>query len=60
MDQLDGPSHHGVRFRRMNHFGSFGVLHNWGRDPAVYHPHIHCVVPGGGVKLDERKQQDLG
>ena len=32
--------------------GYFGVLHTWGRDPAVYHPHIHYVVPGGGVKLD--------
>ena len=21
--------------------GFFGVLHTWGRDPAVYHPHIH-------------------
>ena len=33
--------------------GFFGVLHTWGRDPAVYHPHVHYVVPGGGVKLDE-------
>lgn len=33
--------------------GFFGVLHTWGRDPAVYHPHIHYIVPGGGVKLDE-------
>ena len=33
--------------------GFFGVLHTWGRDPSVYHPHVHYVVPGGGVKLDE-------
>ena len=33
--------------------GFFGVLHTWGRDPATYHPHIHYVVPGGGVKCDE-------
>lgn len=33
--------------------GFFGVLHTWGRDPLVYHPHIHYVVPGGGVKVDE-------
>lgn len=33
--------------------GFFGVLHTWGRDLAVYHPHIHYVVAGGGVKLDE-------
>ncbi len=32
--------------------GFFGVLHTWGRDPLVYHPHIHYVVPGGGVKVD--------
>jgi len=32
--------------------GFFGVLHTWGRDPAVYHPHIHYVVPGGGVKAE--------
>ena len=30
--------------------GFFGVLHTWGRDPMVYHPHVHFVVPGGGVK----------
>ena len=29
--------------------GYFGVLHTWGRDPTVYHPHVHFVVPGGGV-----------
>ena len=33
--------------------GFFGVLHTWGRDPTVYHPHVHFVVPGGGVKVDE-------
>jgi hypothetical protein len=34
--------------------GFFGVLHTWGRDPMIYHPHVHFVVPGGGVKLDEK------
>jgi len=34
--------------------GFFGVLHTWGRDLQTYHPHIHFVVPGGGVKLDEQ------
>ena len=33
--------------------GYLGVLHTWGRDPLVYHPHVHFVVPGGGVKVDE-------
>ena len=27
-----------------------------GRDPMVYHPHIHLVVPGGGVLLDENRK----
>ncbi|GAA4465629.1 IS91 family transposase [Novipirellula rosea] len=38
--------------------GFFGVLHTWGRDPAVYHPYIHYVVPGGGVKLDDHGQAE--
>ena len=33
--------------------GFFGVLHTWGRDLQTYHPHVHFVVPGGGVKVDE-------
>lgn len=32
--------------------GFFGALHTWGRDPSVYHPHVHFVVPGGGVSND--------
>lgn len=34
--------------------GFFGCLHTWGRDPMVYHPHVHYVVPGGGIALDEK------
>jgi hypothetical protein len=29
--------------------GFFGVLQTWARNPMVYHPHLHFVVPGGGV-----------
>lgn len=32
--------------------GFFGVLHTWGRDLNAYHPHVHFVVPGGGVSPD--------
>ena len=32
----------------------FGMLHTWSRDPMVYHPHVHLVVPGGGVKVDDQ------
>jgi hypothetical protein len=31
--------------------GFFGVLHTWGRDLG-YHPHVHYVVPGGGLSED--------
>src|SRR5262245_34225305 len=28
--------------------GFFGILHTWGQT-LQQHPHIHCVVPGGGL-----------
>ena len=28
--------------------GFMGILHTWGQT-LVYHPHIHCVVPAGGI-----------
>ncbi len=31
--------------------GFFAALHTWGRDLS-YHPHIHYVVPGGGLDAD--------
>lgn len=31
--------------------GFFAVLHTWGQN-LVHHPHLHCVVPGGGLSLD--------
>jgi Putative transposase/Transposase zinc-binding domain len=31
--------------------GFLSVLHTWGRQ-LQYHPHVHCVVPGGGLRLD--------
>jgi hypothetical protein len=31
--------------------GFFAVLHTWGQT-LVHHPHLHCVVPGGGISLD--------
>lgn len=32
--------------------GFFGVLHTWGRD-LRHHPHVHWVIPGGGLVVDE-------
>ena len=31
--------------------GITAVLHTWGQN-LMYHPHIHCVVPGGGLTID--------
>jgi len=31
--------------------GFFAVLHTWGQTLS-YHPHLHCVVPGGGLSPD--------
>jgi predicted Zn-ribbon and HTH transcriptional regulator len=32
--------------------GAVGVLHTWGQT-LVYHPHIHMIVPAGGLSADE-------
>src|SRR5215472_16069331 len=31
--------------------GFFSVLHSWGSN-LLHHPHLHCVVPGGGLSAD--------
>jgi hypothetical protein len=31
--------------------GFFAVLHSWGSN-LLYHPHLHCVVAGGGLSPD--------
>ena len=33
------------------HIGLTAVLHTWG-SAMTHHPHVHCIVPGGGVSLD--------
>lgn len=32
------------------------VLHTWG-SAMTHHPHVHCIVPSGGISLDEKKWQ---
>ena len=39
------PRHLGARI------GITAVLHTWG-SALTYHPHVHMVVPGGGIALD--------
>ena len=36
------PEHLGAKI------GFFGILHTWGQN-MLFHPHIHCVVPSGGL-----------
>ncbi len=39
------PRHLGARI------GLTSVLHTWG-SALTHHPHVHCIVPGGGISLD--------
>jgi hypothetical protein len=39
------PKHLGAQI------GFFAVLHTWGQTLSI-HPHLHCVVPGGGISPD--------
>lgn len=37
------------------HLGAkIGVLHTWG-SALTHHPHVHCVVPGGGLSSDGKR-----
>jgi len=36
-----------------------GILHTWSRT-LVYHPHIHYLVPGGALSLDQRQWLPAG
>ena len=33
------------------HIGITSVLHTWG-SAMTHHPHVHMIVPGGGISLD--------
>jgi hypothetical protein len=39
------PKHLGAQI------GFLAVLHTWGQN-LMHHPHLHCVVPGGGLSPD--------
>jgi hypothetical protein len=44
--------------RSLKHLGAeigfFGILHTWGQN-LLFHPHIHCVIPGGGISPDKTR-----
>jgi hypothetical protein len=42
------PKHLGARI------GALAVLHTWSQTLEL-HPHLHCIVPGGGVSLDGQR-----
>jgi len=34
--------------------GFLAILHTWGQN-LLFHPHLHCVVPGGGISPDGKR-----
>lgn len=42
------PKHLGARI------GLIAVLHTWG-SALTHHPHVHCIVPGGGLSADGQR-----
>lgn len=42
------PKHLGAKI------GFMSVLHTWGQN-LHHHPHVHCVVPAGGISADGKK-----
>ena len=42
------PKHLGARI------GLTAVLHTWG-SAMTHHPHLHCIVPGGGLSMDNKR-----
>jgi hypothetical protein len=34
--------------------GFFSVLHTWGQN-LMHHPHVHCVIPAGGLSQDRKE-----
>jgi hypothetical protein len=45
MKLANDPKHLGARI------GAIGILHTWGQN-LMDHPHIHCIVTGGGLSAD--------
>jgi hypothetical protein len=48
LELCDNSRHLGART------GFIGILHTWGQN-LMDHPHIHCVVPGGGLSPDRAR-----
>ena len=48
MEIAADPKHLGAEI------GFLSVLHTWGQN-LQHHPHVHCVVPAGGLSLDHQR-----
>ncbi|HAM52617.1 MAG TPA: IS91 family transposase [Nitrospiraceae bacterium] len=46
IELADNPKHLGARI------GFIAILHTWGQN-LMDHPHVHCVVTGGGLKEND-------
>lgn len=46
LEVASNPKHLGAEI------GFLAVLHTWGQN-LQHHPHLHCVVPGGGLSRDQ-------
>lgn len=42
------PKHLGAQI------GFFSILHTWGQN-LMLHPHVHCVIPAGGLSPDHER-----
>jgi hypothetical protein len=47
-DVAANPRHLGAEI------GAVAVLHSWGQT-MTYHPHLHCIVPAGGLSSDQTR-----
>jgi predicted Zn-ribbon and HTH transcriptional regulator len=48
LEVASDPKHLGAEI------GVVAILHTWGQN-LLLHPHIHCVIPAGGLSLDQRR-----
>lgn len=48
IELADNPKHLGARI------GFISILHTWGQN-LLDHPHVHCVVTGGGLSSDQTR-----
>jgi hypothetical protein len=60
---FDAASHTLLQFSKNKKYldaqpGIIAVLHTWGQQLS-FHPHIHCIVSGGGIDKDKRWKEAL-